>query len=96
MAKSDEAKGVSGWWLAVMGIVSIAFGLGAYLLDSVNIINVSYEPLITSPVGVGVVLLIMGIVMGIRGTRVESDGRNRYGRLMNKDNDAGGSSKPKD
>ncbi|GHD43389.1 hypothetical protein D9V29_03940 [Mycetocola manganoxydans] len=89
MAKSDEAKGMSGWWLAVLGIASIAFGVGAYLLDSFNIINVSYGPLITSPVGVGVVLVITGSVMGIRGTRVESDGRNRYGRLMNKDNDVG-------
>ncbi|PWC07182.1 hypothetical protein [Mycetocola zhujimingii] len=96
MAKSDEAKGMSGWWLAVLGIASIAFGVGAYLLNFFNVIDVSYEPLITSPVGVGVVLLIVGIVMGIKGTRVETDGRNRYGRLMNKDNDADRSSKPKD
>lgn len=88
MAASKEAKSMSGWWLAVMGIISIAIGVGAYLLDSANIINVSYEPLITAPIGVGLLLLIVGTVMGIRGSRIESDGKNRYGRRTDKDSEA--------
>lgn len=80
MARSDETKGMSGWWLAVLGLISLGFGVGAYLLDSAALMNVSYSALITAPIGVGVLLLIMGIVMGIRGSRVEGDGKNRYGK----------------
>jgi hypothetical protein len=98
MAGPDEGKGMSGWWLAVIGAVLLTIGVVLFILDSAGVVDAhSYSALVISPVAAGILLLVMGTVMGVKGTRVENDGRNRYGRLMNKNKDGGGSSsRPKD
>lgn len=88
MAKADETKGMSGWWLAVVGAVLLIIGVALFILDSAGAIDAhSYPAVVISPVAAGVLSLIMGVVMGIKGSRVQGDGRNRYGKLMNKSND---------
>lgn len=88
MTKSDEPKGMSGWSLAAIGAVLLAIGIALFFLDSAGAIDAhSYPAVVFSPVSAGVLLLIMGVVLGIKGSRVETDGRNRYGKQMEKDSD---------
>jgi uncharacterized membrane protein YidH (DUF202 family) len=72
---------MSGWWLAVIGAVFLVAGVALFALDSAGVIDAHSRPkFVFVSVTLGVILLIMGLVMGIKGERVTGDGRNRYGR----------------
>ncbi|AWB86562.1 hypothetical protein [Mycetocola zhujimingii] len=81
MTSTGKPEGISGWWIALAGAVSLIFGLVLFWLDSAGIIDAHSRPkVVFVSVTLGVVFLIMGVVTGIKGTRVTDDGRNRYGK----------------
>lgn len=78
---NGKPKGMSAWWLALIGAGLLAVGVALFLLDSAGIIDAHSRPrFFFTAVTLGVILLAMGIVLGIKGRRVEGDGKNRYGK----------------
>ncbi|AWB86576.1 hypothetical protein C3E77_08065 [Mycetocola zhujimingii] len=72
---------MSGWWLAVVGAVFLIVGVVLVLLDSAGVIDAHSRPkFVFVSVTLGIVLVILGTVLGIKGERVTGDGRNRYGK----------------
>lgn len=81
MTKTAEPKGMSGWWLTVIGAVFLVVGVVLVLLDSAGVIDAHSRPkFVFVSVTLGIVLVILGTVLGIKGERVTGDGRNRYGK----------------
>ncbi|WP_162924953.1 hypothetical protein [Mycetocola zhujimingii] len=78
---NGKPKGMSGWWLAVVGAVFLIVGVVLVLLDSAGVIDAHSRPkFVFVSVTLGIVLVILGTVLGIKGERVTGDGRNRYGK----------------
>jgi multisubunit Na+/H+ antiporter MnhG subunit len=78
VTKKPESGEMSGWWLAVIGAVFLVVGVTLFVLDSAGIIDAHSRPkFVFVSVTLGVILLVMGMVMGIKGERVTGDRRNR-------------------
>lgn len=71
MQMSRNNGGYSGWWLVVGGVLTALIGVTFAVLDAYGIYNVVRSSLIMAPITVGVLLIVIGVVFGIRGRRVD-------------------------
>jgi hypothetical protein len=71
MHQSRHSGGYSGWWLVLGGALSALMGVAFAVLDSVGIYNVVRGSLIMAPITVGVLLMVIGVIFGMRGIRVD-------------------------
>lgn len=63
--------GYSAWWLVLGGILTALVGFIFIILDASGIYDVHRSSLTLAPITVGALLVIVGVVLGIRGKRVD-------------------------
>jgi ABC-type spermidine/putrescine transport system permease subunit II len=64
-------RGNTGWWFVLIGCLTALVGVGFGVLDARGIHEVSRDAWIVVPMVFGAVVVAIGLVLGIRGERLD-------------------------